>query len=325
MSFKITKYGSFLGEELKFYEDEESMVNVSVQKGHQFNLPKLFFALSSKLFQRISEGIYDQITDIIIDVDHRTFELYCDYITDGEVACESEEELCNLKDFIDDMIHIENDEVDNIEETEISSFPIDSNSDFSKTTCKHCYKLFCSFQRCYDHEQTCEKNQDKLPGFKCDKCDVECKTRNGLQTHIKTKHATKITSYSCIDCPKTFKHKVNLQRHCDGTGHGERSKKMHHCEECSYKTDRLDNLDRHEKKHVDLIERKRNYGPIKKAMDKNSDLTFRCKDCGKKFANSEDIVKHVKLKSCDELRCKICKKDFTFKSNLKRHINKFHK
>ena len=94
---------------------------------------------------------------------------------------------------------------------------------------------------------------------------------------------------------------------------------------CDYKTDRQDNLDRHEQVHVELSDRKRNYSPIKDVINANSDLTFRCQDCNKKFRNSAQVIAHTKLKNCEELKCKSCKKDFSTKSNLKQHVNKFHK
>ena len=121
MAFKIQNYGSFLGRELKCYQDDENMVNVSVRGGQEFNLPKLFLAVNSKLFQEMFHDIYDKVTDIIIDVNDRIFELYCDYITDGEVICESEEESSCLQDFIRDMIPTDSVLRDNEDGNTISS------------------------------------------------------------------------------------------------------------------------------------------------------------------------------------------------------------
>ena len=323
MAFKIKNYGSFLGEELKFFEDEENMVNVSVQGGHDFNLPKLFLAVNSKLFQDIFLDIYDIVTDIFIDVDEKTFQLYCDYITDGEVTCQTEEEFSCLKDFIKEMLPLETvlkgkEAESNSSFCDISAIPV---KEYSKTTCRYCFKSFSNNHRCNGHEETCDKNPNKLEGFECHLCDKKCKTRDGVITHIERMHENKVSSHSCPECPKKYKHKGDLNRHMKK--HENTSKKFI-CAMCDYETDRLDNLDRHEKIHADLPERKRNDDPIKKAMSKNSNLTFRCQDCNKKFRNSAQVIAHTKLKNCEELKCKTCKKDFSNKSNLKQHVKKFH-
>ena len=358
-TFKSQNFGTHLGRELKNYEDPENMVNISVQGGHEFCLPKIFIVLHSKLFQRILHDIFDIVTDIIIDIDPRTFELYCDFVTDGIAACQSEEEFWNLEEFLSEMLDIdENDQATEKAKSIFSSVPVDEND---KVTCGYCFKMFCSIQRCNGHKEICDKNPNKkLPCFECDICQHVCKTKEGLRSHIEDKHRNPLgTIFTCQECPSKFKNKSSLRRHCS-TKHDifpndqatpeetlekrkcsvckllikkshynnhlkkhQKASKKHKCSQCKYETDRYDNLVRHKKTH-NITAKNINVSKIQKSMDNNSDLTFQCKDCNKKFKSSKDVVKHIKQKSCDELKCKICKQEFTLKANVKKHIKKYH-
>ena len=57
---------------------------------------------------------------------------------------------------------------------------------------------------------------------------------------------------------------------------------------------------------------------------------YRCQNCGKEFAQSTHLSRHMKIhddeetKLKDKLDCDFCDKTFTRKDNLKSHILKMH-
>ncbi len=77
----------------------------------------------------------------------------------------------------------------------------------------------------------------------CDECDYKCDAECKLRVH-KLRHA-RIKTHKCDICGKLFVTKTELSRH--RTGHTDI--KDYKCSHCIYRTDRSDNLQRHERIH----------------------------------------------------------------------------
>ncbi len=48
--------------------------------------------------------------------------------------------------------------------------------------------------------------------YKCEDCDKEYKTKDGLRIHINLKHS-RVQSLQCVKCDKHFLHKYSLTQH----------------------------------------------------------------------------------------------------------------
>ncbi len=49
--------------------------------------------------------------------------------------------------------------------------------------------------------------------YKCDDCEKEYKTKDGLRVHIEIKHSTSVQSLQCVKCDKHFLNKHSLKNH----------------------------------------------------------------------------------------------------------------
>ncbi len=82
---------------------------------------------------------------------------------------------------------------------------------------------------------------------------------------------------------------------------------LHECEECDYKTDRIQNWRTH---LVSVQHRERESLPIKHT----------CKDCNKQFRDTENYLNHRLFALCEHPKCDFCDKVFSSKQGLKYHL-----
>ena len=131
-----------------------------------------------------------------------------------------------------------------------------------------------------------QRNEEKLPDFSCDNCDVKCMSKGGLTKHLKAKHREEtieivVGSKMCAFCNITYKRnefqnhmkihhhksellflcefcdakflkKCKLERHMNNNIHKQKREKMV-CSLCSYETWSQDNLKRHMHRHYNNI------------------------------------------------------------------------
>ena len=227
--------------------------------------------------------------------------------------------------------------------------------------CQFCGRFFKSPRNCATHRKICKKNPRKHDTkFECQECGHTVKTKAGLNAHIKAKHGPE-KLFKCLQpkCKKEYANLSSLRRHCDGENHkfpeievslnkkedkkNEKCKICHkyirhwnmdkhmkkhnlepkkfHCNKCTYKSNRSDNLLRHKESKHKMVNL--DLDAIRKFPFE--DQTYACGECEMELSSEEEMEDHMALKSCQKLICEICDKQFTMKANLKQHIKKFHK
>ena len=188
--------------------------------------------------------------------------------------------------------------------------------------------------------------------YTCNICGKKLSSKNGLETHMKS-HEAPSTWYKCKDCEKKYKNKTDLLKHCKAKSHAykEKPKRMYwfesapchicnkkilnddwlkhledhknekiECSHCSFKTDRMDSLYKHERQVHKLFNRK--IDAISKAMESNK--KFECFDCKNTFDKEKDAIDHITLSGCKEFKCDVCDKKFSVRHNLLQHIREIH-
>ena len=133
----------------------------------------------------------------------------------------------------------------------------------------------------------------------------------------------------CSYCSKVFSYKQSLKRHMNE--HKEEVQTFN-CNECDFKTNRLDSLSRHKQKKHRIY--KLNFDVMRKDGRENN---FECQLCKRVFGDSQAYETHFVTKACqgtneddainDEGRheCSMCDKTYVNKSDLTKHYNWKHK
>ena len=154
-----------------------------------------------------------------------------------------------------------------------------------------------------------QKNQKRYEKrlVTCDLCGVG--TRE-IRRHM-VKH-TKLGTFKCDHCEKTFGLSFNLKRHID-TSHNPNFN-FFHCSQCPQKYTQKANLDKHEIKHRENI--------IKKIIKKRP--RFSCNLCNKEVAGKYEFRNHMKQHVEGRPACEICQKDFAQICHLNKHKAKKH-
>lgn len=82
---------------------------------------------------------------------------------------------------------------------------------------------------------------------------------------------------------------------------------LYNCEECEYKTDRIQNWRSH---LCSVAHRERKSLPV----------IHTCRDCSKEFRDTENYVSHRLFGLCEHPKCDYCGKFYNTKQNLKTHL-----
>ena len=139
--------------------------------------------------------------------------------------------------------------------------------------------------------------------FPCLLCGYSCDKIGALERHMVTH--TKVRAFKCSDCEKSFTRKCHLDRHIKTIHRVGESK--HECKICNKIYNCRYVLIRHVKSVHDKIK------------------SFVCPQCGRKFAESSHLTRHMRIHTRDNLyKCKFCSKSYTRPYSLSQHEVKNH-
>ena len=142
--------------------------------------------------------------------------------------------------------------------------------------------------------------------LKCEICDKEYKSKQGLGNHFKNVHNFNlIKEHQCNICQSGFDFQSQLTLHMK-IAHGKENHPK--CDSCGKKFSRADNL----KTHINLVH--------------NGQKDYKCDSCGKSLSTAQYLKIHINSvhNSQKDYKCNSCGKSFSQAANLKRHINIVH-
>ena len=202
------------------------------------------------------------------------------------------------------------------------------NRSLETQKCNICYKTFRTKAGLNTHMKN--KHSEKSDENKCSTCQKAYKNVSDLRRHCRIEgheypdsgsedffvhgHVT-LPIIKCKICHK--KNIENMDYHMYKY-HSDDSK-VYACDDCDFKTNRKDNLLRHERIKHKLFNK--NFDAIKKTFE-NQNVRYECPLCNKIFKTEDEASDHVFLKNCYELTCTNCGKTFTLKQHLTRHMKK---
>ncbi|EDW39841.1 GL16049 [Drosophila persimilis] len=167
-------------------------------------------------------------------------------------------------------------------------------------------------------------DKDVYHQFKCSLCPKSYKHKSNLNRH-KNVH-TGIRPHKCSDCSKAFRLKTYLQAHIR-THTDERPYK---CEHCSKTFKHKKSLKNHSRTHSEERPHKcmhcsksfSHSGTFRNHVRTHTvERSFQCSDCSKAFKRQSDLNKHSRTHSVDRpYQCVLCSKSFKFKWHLSRHL-----
>ena len=133
--------------------------------------------------------------------------------------------------------------------------------------------------------------------YQCELCSSFFTTSSNLQAHTKITHSS-TRDFNCSTCPLTFKSSTALASH-EQTHSTEKAFVCAYCQKGFTKKSYLNG-------HINTV-----HNGMKK---------FKCKDCGKLFSNSSNLIVHNRIHSGEKpFECKICQSKFSQSSALNRH------
>jgi hypothetical protein len=168
------------------------------------------------------------------------------------------------------------------------------------------------------------KNHSCIKELTCHLCDMVCKTKFNLTSHINSVHLLKLRRYCCDPCNKTFSRRAYLVKHisvekCDNV-----YKKVYKNKTTG--TSKKSDL-RKKKKMARIFYQNR---PIlrsslgKKVTSKPK--PWSCDKCDKSFSRHLRLKMHHSAVHVidNKFKCKFCDSEFLWKSNLTAHITSKH-
>ncbi|XP_064635573.1 uncharacterized protein LOC135492836 isoform X2 [Lineus longissimus] len=159
-------------------------------------------------------------------------------------------------------------------------------------TCKHCEKKFNDLVKFRLHLK-----RHRLIRYDCDKCDLNFRSLDIWQRHMKEHEEEGGKRHKCESCVMEFFHEENLLLHA--RKHAFRN--VHECGMCPRVYMAKHALKKHEESHV-----KPEY--------------FQCKICLKNFVFKAKFVQHAK--NCRQ--CRACHEIFEKRGSYLKHVREFH-
>ncbi|XP_031628821.1 zinc finger protein 184-like [Contarinia nasturtii] len=195
---------------------------------------------------------------------------------------------------------------------------------------------------------------EPLKLVECSLCKFTCKRPSHLKRHMVAHTGER--PWKCQHCPKQFAQKTDLNRHqsihsilyefhCGSCGRGfpdEATSKKHEtncktkrysCEQCTYVTFSIGNLELHMRKHTgerpfacDVCERRfTRVSHLNQHVKLHAeDFDLHCSNCGRGFIDENTMVKHQITCKNRQFECHFCHDAQYRMDNLKRHIKTTH-
>ncbi|CAH2062987.1 unnamed protein product, partial [Iphiclides podalirius] len=166
--------------------------------------------------------------------------------------------------------------------------------------CSQCLKRYSNRQNLKKHIKLKHVINNT---FVCDICNVQCKKKHQLNSHMYLHNGVK--AFSCEICTKEFVSLHEKKRHMRGH-------KTYTCEHCSITFNHWSKYQRHKKSEHDVKE-------------------YICNECGKKYKQRSYIIRHLKTHFGGQLVRKFscpysnCYRRYSRNSNLTQHIFTKHK
>lgn len=187
---------------------------------------------------------------------------------------------------------------------------------------------------CSEIHQDFSKTKEQQPVSKyrkyaCDVCTMRFKRKYLLKEHREVEHGKK--AISCDACGNTFAQKSTLKRHI---------KRFHsllseafpfQCEICSQRFNVPKKFSDHKKTHLkpDIFKCRvcgkvyANSFALRRHSDRHSSIRYKCHTCKRSYKTREDLQKHVGIHT-GQFWCDVCFKVFSAKGKLsvhkKRHL-----
>lgn len=341
-------------EALEDFDDKYGEVTVTLLDS-KVAINRLYLILMSDLMREVMKDV-EHTRLIIPQITEQNFNNLIEILKSGKVFFQSQDEVT---EFLED-IKVFGFKKSQFDQNFIPSFNILEEKDSAEKvlghfhsnidrfevddiTCTYCLAEFSSKQCCENHQEICTKNPDaKTAEFNCSECDSSFYTKNGLKSHIDSKHRF-IDFHSCGSCKKKYKHLSDLKRHCTTQGHTypfsegplsekedknmtwckgcfrfiktenfddhqSKHKTEFKCDMCDFLCNRRDNLDRHKKLHHNA------HNVNTDALDDN--FTAKMSYCGQ-----DNTWKKLTATRKLTYTCPKCKKKFQTKEDIGLHLS----
>ena len=242
-------------------------------------------------------------------------------------------------------------ETQKIFDNSIENHELKQNVD-GRTVCLTCHKTFVNFQGAKRHFKETHlnfkrnlilgKQSDQSYGihklmirkntedFCCQICKKICKTKSGLDSHMrwhnvwKQLEVTENGLVKCLDCDKTYSSLEGARSHCKKWHMADKNGNNFICKLCDEEYEVQYSL----KEHVKNV-----HGRPKEFKNKKlqaiGDGRVKCLDCDKTYSSIDTARRHYKFlhmtdKNDVPFFCDECKKGFAIQGYLNRHMKKIH-
>ena len=170
-----------------------------------------------------------------------------------------------------------------------------------KHVCEHCSNIFSCSKSLKEHIKFKHSNPEDLP--KCTVCHKTFSTPQNLKSHFSRIHMQE-KKFVCSDCGKSFFEKAQLDIHL--SSHNPSDLEIQ-CDVCKLKFKSKKTLYYH-----------------KKRIHNPSSKKHICYQCGKSYADSHHLNRHMETHGQKSSYCKTCGKGFQSEEKVKAHIRKVH-
>jgi len=177
-------------------------------------------------------------------------------------------------------------------------------------TYKTSNKTFLRYHKEAKHEENNENHNDRrnnifLTKVQCEHCS-KMVLKSSIKSHVEVHHLG--VRYLCDQCDHQATTKSNLDQHVKAKHDGIRF----YCDQCSTSFSYEYSLNAHKKVHQD------GFRPKKK------NETYSCDQCDIRFSNSNNLVRHIKMRKNDgkKFSCGVCGDVFCFELNVTKHKRK---
>ena len=199
----------------------------------------------------------------------------------------------------------------------------------SKTIpCNVCGKMFYNKSMLRSHMQQHEDTKHV-----CEHCSNEFSCSKSLKEHIKFKHDNAESLLICTVCHKSYSTPQNLKSHFSRVHMQERKHVCPKCGKCFFEKAELENhLSSHSSETLNLecnvcklkFKNKKTLYYHQKRTHNPGNKIHICYQCGKSYADSHHLNRHILTHGQKSCTCKICGKSFQSDQKVKAHVRKVH-